>query len=251
MPKLVFLGTSNAIPNESHENTYMAVVGQKHLLLIDCANNPIVRFKQAGLNIHDLTDLFLTHFHPDHVAGVPSLLMSIWLMGRTRTLHIYGIEHTLERIRKIMEFYDWGTWPNFYPVEFHLVPMTERAPVFECEEFRVFSSPVHHIVPAIGLRIEFTLSGKAMVYSSDTEACEEIVRLGNQADVLIHEATGASYGHSSAAQAGDIAQKAKAKKLYLIHYPSGDFDPATMVNDVRRKYQGPVYLTQDFMELEF
>ena len=118
VPKLIFLGTSNAIPDEDHENTHMAVVGEDRFVLIDCVNNPIVRIKQAGLDVHKLADLILTHFHPDHVSGVPSLLMNSWLLGRSAPLQIYGLEHTLERVEKMMDFYEWCTWPNFFPVSF-------------------------------------------------------------------------------------------------------------------------------------
>jgi ribonuclease Z len=251
MPKLIFLGTSNAIPDETHENTHMAVVGENHFILIDCVNNPLVRMKQAGLNIHELTDLLLTHFHPDHVSGVPSLLMNSWLLGRTKPLHIYGLEHTLERTEKIMEFYDWRSWPGFFPVSFHTVPEEEFACVLENKDFRVFASPVHHIVPAIGLRVEFPAIGQVLAYSCDTEPCQEVIRLGRDADVLVHEATGDTFGHSSASQAGEVASQAGAKTLYLIHYPTGDFDPDPLVEEARATFSGQVYLAEDFMELDF
>ncbi len=141
MPKLIFLGTSNAIPDLQHENTHLALVGEKRLLMIDCVSNPIVRLSQAGLNVNDLTDLVLTHFHPDHVSGVPLLLMNSWLLGRTKPLHIYGLRYTLERIEKLMDFYEWSSWPGFYPVEFHAVAEKELSLVLDYPEFRLYTSP--------------------------------------------------------------------------------------------------------------
>jgi ribonuclease Z len=251
MAKLIFLGTGNAVPDQSHENTHLAVVGDQRFLLIDCANNPIVRLAQAGLDVQKITDLILTHFHPDHVSGVPSLLMSSWLLGRRQPLRIYGLSGTLERTEKMMEFYDWATWPNFYPVEFRPIPVVEIAPVFDCPEFRVFASPVCHMVPTIGLRIEFLHSGQVLAYSCDTAPCEAVTRLAREAEILIHEATGATFGHTSARQAGEIAAQAGAKQLYLIHYPTGDFDPAPLVDEARQVFQGPVILATDLMELAF
>ncbi len=249
MPELIFLGTSNAIPDLRHENTHMALVGQNRLLLIDCANNPIVRLSQAGLNVHDLTDLLLTHFHPDHVSGVPSLLMNCWLLGRKDPLHIYGLAHTLERVQKVMEFYEWSNWPDFYPVYFHVLLDRELFPALENPEFRIFTSPVCHMVPCIGLRIEFPTSSRVIAYSCDTEPCPQVVRLAAQADLLIHEASGASVGHSSAAQAGEIAHQAGVKALYLVHYPTGDFDPRPLVEQAGQSFPGPVTLAEDFMRL--
>ena len=78
----------------------MVVVGQERMVLVDCVSNPILRLEKAGLDFNDLTDLILTHFHPDHVSGVPLLLMDMWLMGRRKPLNVYGLHHTLDRIER-------------------------------------------------------------------------------------------------------------------------------------------------------
>lgn len=251
MPKLIFLGTSNAIPDEEHENTHMVVMGEARVVLVDCVNNPLVRLRQAGLDIQHLTDLILTHFHPDHVSGVPSLLMNSWLLGRQAPLEIYGLAYTLDRVEKLMGYYDWETWPNFFPVHFHRLPEEEMSPILHSPEFSIYASPVCHLVPTLGLRIEFPLSDKVFAYSCDTEPCQQVVRLASGADILVHEATGASPGHSSAAQAGAIASQAKAAALYLIHYRTGGYDPQPLVEEARGTFDGPVALAKDFMELQF
>lgn len=102
MPKLIILGSSNAIPDARHENTHMVIVGEQRTVLVDCVSNPILRLQRAGVEFDNLTDLILTHFHPDHVSGVPLLLMNMWLMGRRRSLSIYGLHHTLDRIEGLM-----------------------------------------------------------------------------------------------------------------------------------------------------
>ena len=75
MAILKILGSANAIPDKNHENTHMAVIGENHTLLIDCVSNPIVRLRKAGIEPDQITDVVLTHFHPDHVSGLPLLLM--------------------------------------------------------------------------------------------------------------------------------------------------------------------------------
>jgi ribonuclease Z len=220
-------------------------------VLIDCVGSPIMRLRKAGLDPSRLTDLILTHFHPDHVSGVPQLLMNMWLMEHKRPLDIYGPQHTLERIENLMGFYGWSEWPGFFPVTFHCLPLEEMTPVLACEEFRIFSSPVQHFIPTIGLRIEFRRSGKALAYSCDTEPCSQVIRLAAGAEVLLHEATGALPGHSSAAQAGEMARQAEVGSLYLIHYPTGQFAAGDPVAEAREQFEGPVVLAEDFMTIEF
>ena len=251
MAKLIFLGTSNAIPDENHENTHMVVVGEKRTVLIDCVNSPILRFQKVGVDFNRLTDLILTHFHPDHVSGVPQLLMNMWLMGRRQPFGIHGLHHTLDRIEDLMGFYGWSEWPNFFPVAFYRLPAQDMIPVLECEEFRISAAPVQHFIPAIGLRIEFLKSNKVVAYSSDTEPCPQVHRLAQDADVLIHEASGALPGHSSAAQAGEAARLAGANSLYLIHYPTGQFASGDIVSEARQQFEGPVKLAEDYMVLNF
>ncbi|NOY98479.1 MAG: MBL fold metallo-hydrolase [Chloroflexi bacterium] len=251
MAKVIILGSSNAIPDKDHENTHMIVVGQERTVLIDCVSNPILRLQRAGVDFNSLTDLILTHFHPDHVSGVPLLLMNMWLMGRRRPLNVYGLHYTLDRVEDLMEFYSWSDWPNFFPVAFYRLPANEMTTVLDCPDFHFYASPVCHLIPTIGLRVEFNATQKVMAYSCDTAPCEQVVRLADGADVLIHEASGAFQGHSSAAQAADIARQAEVGALYLIHYPTGQYQRGDLIAEARQSYGGDVALAEDFMTLEF
>jgi ribonuclease Z len=251
MPKLIILGSSNAIPDVLHENTHMALLGNDRLVLIDCVSNPIVRLRKAGLDVEDITDIILTHFHPDHVSGVPLLLMDLWLLGRKRELRIYGLDHTLDRLEALMDLYEWGSWPRFFPVSMNRLADVEMYLVQKTDEWTIFSSPVCHIIPNIGLRIEFPQTRKVFAYSSDTEPCPQVVQLAKGADVLIHESAGASLGHSDASQAGEMAKEARAKSLYLIHYPNGKFKNGNILSKARQTFGDSVRLAEDFLELEF
>jgi len=250
MPKLIILGSSNSIPDVDHENTYMVLVGKNSTVLIDCANSPIIRLEQAGIDFNKLTDIILTHFHPDHVSGLPLLLMDMWLMGRKRPLNIFGLHYTLDRMEDLMGFYGWSEWPNFFPVAFYRLPASEMVSVINNDDFEIHASLVNHMIPCIGLRLESKISGKVFAYSSDTEPCDQVVRLSEKADVLIHEATGSSQGHSSASQAGEIAKKANAKNLYLIHYPTGNNPTDCLIIDAKKKFDGSIYLAEDFLTID-
>lgn len=229
----------------------MVLVGEERIVMIDCVNNPNHRLAKAGVDFMDVTDLILTHFHPDHVSGVPLLLMDMWLRGRKRLINIYGLNHTLDRMEQLMGLYSWENWPNFFPVVFHRLPLSENAPLLDCTEFKIVSSPVHHLIPTIGLRFDFKTNNKALVYSCDTEPCAEVVRLAEGVNVLIHEASGAIQGHSSAGQAGQIATQAEVGRLYLIHYPTGEYSNGNLVAEARQHFQREVALATDFMTLDF
>jgi ribonuclease Z len=249
MTDLIILGTANAIADARHENTHMAVRGELGVVLVDCVGTPTVRLAQAGIGLDDIADIILTHFHPDHVSGVPLLLMSMWLSGRTKPLRIYGLHHCLNRLEDMMAAYEWGNWPRFFPISFHRLPERENVLVLERPDFRILASPVRHMIPTIGLRFEASGSGRSVAYSSDTEPCAEVVRLASGAEVLIHEASGAEVGHTSPAGAGEIAAQAEVGRLLLIHYPTRDMQPDIWREEAADAFQGKVDLASDMMVL--
>jgi ribonuclease Z len=257
MLKLTFLGTSNAVPDINHDNTHLVIaVGTEHragerLVMIDCGSSPLVRLTLAGMDVNYVSDLILTHFHPDHMAGAPSLLMQSWLVGRQAPLHVHCLGHVLERLVQLLDFYSWTHWPEMYPVDFHEIPEGDLVPVIEDGDLRVLAAPVCHMIPNIGLRIESPETGAALAYSCDTEPCETVVRLAAGADHLIHESTGALHGHTSASKAGEIAQLAQAKQLYLVHYNPRLPRLEELVEEARQTFSGPVTLAQDFMAIDF
>ncbi len=247
MSRITFLGTASAVPNETHQNSHFILETEEKVILVDCSGNPVVRLEQAGIDPLRVTDLILTHFHPDHVSGAPLFLMDLWLMGREKPLIVHGLEDVVERFEEMMGLYQWEDWKGFYPVEFHGLPSEEMVPVVNSESIRIFSSPVCHMIPAIGLRFE--LEDGVVAYSTDTGPCEQVVRLAEGADILIHEASGASHGHSSPEEAGEIASQAGVKTLVLIHYPP-DADIIDLAVQAGSTFDGDVIPAEDLMQLE-
>jgi ribonuclease Z len=251
LPKLVILGTASAVADEDHENTHMLLQGTHGAVLIDCVGRPLVNLKKLGIKINDLTDLVLTHFHPDHISAVPNLIMSAWLIGRNQPLRIYGLHHCLDRIEDLMAAFHWEEWPGLFPVAFHHLPEQEGITVLDNEDFHIFASPVRHYVPTFGLRIVAKDTGFVLAYSCDTVPCPETVRFAKDADLLIHEAAGDEpLGHSSASQAGTIAKEAGAKKLGLIHYHVWDAKTDHLVPQAQATFGGPTFLCEDLMEID-
>ncbi|MEJ2012760.1 MAG: MBL fold metallo-hydrolase [Anaerolineales bacterium] len=250
MPELIFLGTAAAVPDQEHENTQLALRYDAGVVLIDCSGSPLPRLARAGIDQEQVTDIILTHFHPDHVGGIPLLLMNMWLLGRKAALRIYGLHHCLERVEDMMGFFHWENWPRFFPVAFHRLPEQPGVQVLEHGPVRILASSVRHVIPTIGLRVE--VGGQpVLAYSCDTEPCPAVVELARGAPTLIHEATGEGVGHSSAAQAGGIAVEAGVRQLYLIHYTISDgVDEEALRREAAMEFEGEVIIARDWMRID-
>ena len=214
MALITFLGASFAVPDSHHGNTHFLVKESDSLILVDCAGDGITRLQQIDVQLADITDLIITHFHPDHdAAGIPLFLMAAWLMGRKIPLTVHGLPHTLDCIKANMDLYAWQEWPGLFPVRFVPIENREFAVVTQTPALEVTASPVRHSIPNVCLKFKFHRSGKSILYSSDTEPCPEVEHLASNVDMLLHEATGPFPGHSSAAQAAEVARKALVRAL--------------------------------------
>ncbi len=249
MTKLVVLGTANVIPDERHGNSHLLLTASGGSTLIDCGGcNPIVSVRRAGVDPNDVHTLIVTHFHPDHVSGLPGFLLSLWVMGRQRSLRICGLRSTLGKCQAMMNLFGWVDWPQFFPVVFVELEMKENVPVLETPDYRIVASPTRHFVPTIAVRITST-GGRSVMYSSDSSPCDSVVRLASGVDILLHEASGAQAGHSSAAMAGAIARLAGVGRLALIHYDVRTSSDALMA-EAQATFDGEITLTQDLDEFE-
>ncbi len=248
MTGLTILGTSNAIPQVDRENTYFLLENKESVILIDAGANAVARLCQMKISVEKVTDIIITHFHPDHVSGLPLLLMDWWLMGRKSRLTIHGLPHAIERIQQMLDLFEWHNWPDFFEVEFHAVP-DDPGVVLENDSLKIISRKVKHLIPTFGLRMEWRQGGEVVAYSCDTEPCDAVVALAENADYLIHEAAGDAKGHSSARQCGAVAARAGAKRLVLIHYPEVE-NPQQFIDEAQLEFGGEVILAKDCMTLE-
>ena len=251
MAQIAILGTAAAVSDAEHDYTHFLLIGDTSTVLVNCGSNPLGKIRNLGVQDDAVQDIILTHFHPDHVSGVPNMLMHMWLLGRRSPLRFYALHHCANRVEDMMLSFSWDTWPDFFPVTLNRVSERDCAPVLENDDFRIFAWPTKHFVPTVGLRIENKRTGRVLAYSSDTEPIPAIIDIARDADILIHEAAGSGVGHSSAAEAGEIATEAHAKALYLIHYEVWNTDPRPLVDEARQTYSGPIVLCEDGDIYEF
>lgn len=225
MPLLHLLGTGAAVSDPHRTTTMLAVSADAgddaSTLLVDCGGDALQRYREAGLDPDALDALLLTHEHADHVSGFPLLMERLWLWGRERPLPVCGIAPALKQAERLFDAFDTSGWEGLPDIQWREVPYEEGALAFENDDWTVTAAPVEHAKPTVGLRAEHAPSGNVLAYSCDTEPTPSVARLAESADVLVHEATGAGEGHSSAEQAAEIAAKAGAERLLLVHLPPG------------------------------
>jgi ribonuclease Z len=261
MARCTLLGTAAALPTAERDNTALVFVGDASAILVDCPGGAYAKLLRAGVAPPRLTHLVLTHQHTDHTHGLPGLLQSLWLGGRTEPLPIAGLPEVQALVdRALAAFAPFGERAPFALPRHVLPARPSEQPVLETPDFRVWTAPTEHSVPAVALRVEARASGTAVVYSSDTAPCAAVERLARGARLLIHEATfsaggdadAARFAHSTAAQAGRVARAAGTAALWLVHFtPAGVMTPATQRAEAAEEFAGAVAVPPDFTTYEF
>jgi ribonuclease Z len=216
---LYLLGTGAAVSDQHRTTTMLAVENDAGLLIVDCGGDVMQRLVATGGDPSRVRALIVTHEHPDHLSGFPLMMEKLWLYGRREPLDVYGIAPAIAQARRVHDSFDTSAWPGYPEIRYHEVASTENAPVLDGHGWKVMASPGSHAVPVVGLRMRDQEGGGVVAYSCDTEYSESISRLAEDADILVHEATGKGPGHSSAGEAAQAARKARAKRLLLVHLP--------------------------------
>jgi len=248
---LTFLGSAAAVPSVGHDNVFLAVEGSQSTLMIDCGGSPTLKLQLSGIEPTQLDCVLFTHRHPDHMYGFPILMLNLWLLGYRRALQVVGEAEGVRAAKGLLDIFHAADWPGFVPPHYHQVPVVPEAVLLDLADFLVTASPAEHLVPCLALKILNKGTGRVVVYSSDTAPSQSVVRLSRGADVLIHEATGESEGHSSPAEAGTVAQEAGVSKLFLVHYPAFGTDLNVWREGAERTFSGPVELARDYGVIEF
>ncbi len=232
--KLHLLGTGSALSDAHRTTTMLAVEEAGRIVLVDCGGDAVQRMLRLGLDPAALHAVVLTHEHPDHISGFALLVERLWLLGRRAPIPVYGPAPTLDVARRVFGAYATAGWQGLPALDWHEVPFEVGAPVFSDNTFTVTAAPVDHPVPTIGLRVA-AAGGAVLAYSCDTAKCAHVVTLARDADLLVHEATGAMPGvHASAEEAAETAAEAGVGRLVLVHLPPGMTDDHLV--EARRRF---------------
>jgi ribonuclease Z len=255
----VFLGSSGAIPGRNRDTTSLVFVGPRDAVLVDCGGSPAQKLMLAGTDPRALSRVVITHIHPDHAYGLPSLVQTLFLLGRTTPLHLACREEHEAPLRALLGIFGLLERPGLFPVVWEPVPAREgftigTPGVGTPGDFALTASPnAHGGMPNMALRFEAP-GGPAVVYSSDTEPCAAVEVLARGAHTLIHEATFSERrprgigAHSTAAQAGEIAARAGVTRLILAHIDAGlhgELD--ALREEARARFSGEVEIARELV----
>lgn len=148
--EVTFLGTTAGVPTKDRGHPAVHIKyrsEQEYNCLFDCGEGTQRQILFTDVNFMRIDDIFITHWHADHFAGILGLLETMNLEGRTKPLNIYGPE--AQRFVDIIE--ELGYSSKKYEVVAHDAWFEGTAPqiVLDKDEFQVLAVPVKHSIPAV------------------------------------------------------------------------------------------------------
>ena len=277
---LLGTGTPNPHPERFGPSTLVEAGSQR--LLFDAGRGVTIRLNQLGIPMREVTAVFITHFHSDHLVGLADLWLIGWLppnYGRRQVpLSIWG-PSGLSKITAGME--------QAYSTDIAIRVKDEALPrsaatfdvneyaeggvIYEHEGVTVTSFEVNHgelIKPAFGYRIDY--GGRSVVISGDTRFDRNLIEVAQGVDLLVHEVVAIPEAlfavnpgmkrveahHTTPEEVGTVMSEAKPRLGVLTHYvlTSGPgIPPETkekVLGRVKTRYSGPIVAGHDLMAIE-
>lgn len=139
--KLHILGCYAATPRTLTNPTSQILEIKNHMFLIDCGEGTQVQLRKSKVKFSRINHVFISHLHGDHFFGLPGLISTFRLLGRSKTMHIYGPKGIQEAITLLLKLGD--SWTNF-PLVFHELTSEEIELVYEDDKVTVETIPLNH-----------------------------------------------------------------------------------------------------------
>ena len=224
--EITFLGTSCMVPTKERNNSAVFISYKSEGILVDCGEGTQRQMKITGIKIPKVTKILISHWHGDHVLGIPGLLQTLGASEYEKTLEIYGPKGTKEHITAMFKAFVFDR-----PFEIKIKEV-EKGVFFENDNFKLEALPLKHGIKTIGysfiekdrLRIDvsaakklglkegplmgrlqqgetitfkgkkikpeqatYNVKGRKIAVVSDTTPCENCYKLAQDADILICE----------------------------------------------------------------
>jgi len=154
MLDVCLLGTGGMMPLPKRWLTSLMCRYNGTNILIDCGEGTQVAIKEKGWTFKPIDVICITHYHADHISGLPGLLLTMGNVERTEPLTMIGpkgLEKIVNSLRTIA--------PEL-PFDINFIEITEPTATIEMEEFRIKAFRVKHNVTCYGYTIEIDRAGK-------------------------------------------------------------------------------------------
>jgi ribonuclease Z len=272
--KVTLMGTGSPQPRMDRFGPSILVEAGGERLVFDCGRGATQRLEQIKIHVGDITALFLTHLHSDHVVGIPDLWLTGWLTGRKVPLRVWGPTGTKNMMTHLQEAFEFDIHirrdvDEKIPGQGELVEAkdVEEGVVYENGGVKVTAFFVDHglVKPALGYRVDF--EGHSVVLSGDTRPSENLMHWAKGTDLLIHEVMdpeafmverGSLFKpeaarqilshHTTPEQAGAVFETVKPKLAVYSHVVPGGGQ--NFVALTRKTYAGPLEVGEDLMTIE-
>jgi len=281
--KVILLGTAGG-PTFNAQRLGIAtlVLAGQERLLFDCGRGMTTGMAALAINPADVTKVFLTHLHSDHIISLPELYLFPWAsQGRNKPLQVWGPDGTRSMLKHLQEAFAFdihvrGDVDEKFPPQGIKVVATDirQGVVYEANGVKVTAFLVDHgpVKPAFGYRVDYR--AHSVVLSGDTKPTDNLIRFSQGVDLLIHElgrskqdpllegppdellpgsrqtrgqAKTIADHHTDGVEAGRVLQRAQPKLAVFSHAPV--VSAATLAL-VRQNYAGPVEFGEDLMTIE-
>ena len=278
--RLILLGTGGGPrPRTNRSAAAQVIVANGVAYVVDCGDGVARQLAAARIPLTTLRHIFITHHHSDHNADYGNLIQLAWAVGLETRLDTWG-PPPLEKITRLfleMAASDINvriadeSYPPLAPLVFPH-ELTRPGPVLSDGDVKVSATVVPHPLMEPALAYRFDCADRSIVISGDTAFSESLIELARGTDVLVHEAMylpGVDRlaarvpnhpglkkhllaSHTSAEDAGRVAQAAGVKLLVLSHLVPAD-DPAITdemwIEAARVHFRGPVIVGRDLLEV--
>ena len=274
-------GTGTPIPNADRAGAGTHVQCGDVRMQFDVGRMTLNRLVQMGTNVSELSAVFLTHYHSDHVVGLADLMLTHWVMDGDDDWSSIPIVapngHTTDFLDRMFTIWDNDlavrALHNGRPGEPKATTIGFDVPslpteVWSSGEVRVLAGQVRHepVEGAVGYRVE-TPDG-VVVISGDTLVCDEMAELSRGADVVVYEAMRMDRMmerpphkryimdyHADTRLIGTQAQELEIPTVMLTHLipaPVNDAERQLFVDDLRYGgYTGEILVCDDLTSVSF
>jgi ribonuclease Z len=260
MLRLTFLGTGGAYPNSERDCMTLLLDWSGGALLLDCGPTVTKQLYRLGHELKRISTIAITHFHGDHVLGLPFFVFGCLIERRQAPLLVLCPEKDVDSLLSLIELCFPGTLAKLpFSLNVKGLKPENKAEAVKTEDFTIKAVSANHTVSSLSYCVEFQSLGKTLVYSGDTRPNERLVEIGERCDLLIHDSTFSdslkdyadNTGHSTARQAAKIANIVEAKTLALVHlHPMYNGKEDTLLDEAKQVFGGIVVVPSDLQSID-